>query len=315
MGDWNFDIQKTQQRAKSLSCYYIEQGLNADAFTCKFFDMCAASQKPGTTKQYSGGTAGLMPFYDVTYKGKEIRILVVGKETGYMLNSPYGTSPNFNENNRNVLNCINWKGKNNHIKGTLITLQKIYGFESEYLYASFALSNALRCAFQISEKIKNVSNVQDTKTMRKNCLEHLLAEIKILEPTLIITQGEWAIKGNKNFIEVLEEALNVSKAFLKASHNGKYGLYQFPSFMLIAGHHPAILGNWVKNLAPDSLWPMIDYLRIIEYLPKFSSNSRSEYELLVTHEVDNLLRDAPSNDRLRKNYTQDSVSQLHFFDD
>jgi hypothetical protein len=186
---WDFNAAKTRERYTQLQSW-----LNADCFSCPFFTACAASQKPGTVKQYSGGTAGLMPFYDAEYKGNPIRVLIVGKESGYMCNSEYGTSENFDTTTRNLLKCINWRQKNNHIRGTLITLQRIFSVDSEYIYASYALSDALRCAFQAQDRAGNLSAVLDTSVMRSNCLGYLIDEIKILEPTLVIVQGEWAIK-------------------------------------------------------------------------------------------------------------------------
>ena len=69
--------------------------------------------------------------------------------------------------------------------------------------------------------------------------------------------------------------------------------------MLITCHHPAILGNWIKNLAPDSVWPPLDYLRSINYLPTANSKYSQEYLVMVKQYVDNILVNLESNDRLR----------------
>ena len=70
--------------------------------------------------------------------------------------------------------------------------------------------------------------------------------------------------------------------------------------MLITCHHPAILGNWIKNLAPDSVWPPLDYLRSINYLPTVDSKYSQEYLDMVKKYVDDILVNLESNDRLRK---------------
>lgn len=310
---WEFDIKRTQQRYEVLKEYYEVHKLNANSFSCKYFQECLASQKFDTIKQYSGGTAGLMPFYDVRYKEKEIRVMIIGKEGGYMVNSEYGTSPNFDIKTRNLLNCINWKRKNNHIRGTLITLQKIFEVNSEYIYASYSMSEGLRCAFQLKNRITNISSVKDTATMRKYCMTYLIDEIKILEPTLIIVQGAWAIKGKRShFIDVLADSLGTKVKCLKKSRNQQYGLYEFPSFMCITSHHPAILAHWLKNLAPDSLWPMIDYLREIGYLPTFDEQASIEYEKTVKPRVDPIIASLPSNDFLRGKIQKESIQQTLF---
>lgn len=298
-GSWHFDTTKTQERYARLEAYYREKGLNADHFSCRYFAECSASQKDDTIKQYAGGTAGLMPFYDAEYDGVPVRVLVVGKESGYMSNSVYGTAENFTTNSNNLLKCVNWRRKNNHIKGTLITLQHVFAVHTEYIYVSYALSDALRCAFQSSDRADNLSAVLDTSVMRANCLGYLVDEIRILEPTLIIVQGEWAIKDSVPFVPRLARAFGVRERCLMTSNNGKYGLFEFPHFMLITSHHPAILGHWLANLAPDSLWPMLDHLRDIGFLPQVDADATTEYEAIVKPAVDPLLAALPSNDRLR----------------
>lgn len=298
---WEVDLLATQKRKEKLEELYRVEGLNADKFHCKYYQECEASQKNRcVAKQYAGGTAAVSPFYDISYDGIPMRTLIIGKENGYMKNEEYGTSPNFEENCRNVLNCINWKNKNNHIKGTLMILQNIYKVDTEYIYASYALSNSLRCAFQDADRIDNVSALRDTKKMRDNCAAFLYKEIEILEPNLIICQGEWAIRGKDNFVQKLAEHYGETPICLLKNKSGKYGLYQFEKFCILTCHHPAILGNWVKNLAPDSVWPAIEFMRERDFLPSIETETSTKmYEALVKSAVDDILVTMQSNDRLR----------------
>ena len=297
---WSVNIEKTRDRCRKLLNYYKQVGLNADDFHCNCYAECLNSQKNcNIVKQYSGGTVGITPFYDIFYDGRPIRVLIVGKENGYMKNTEYGTSANFRENSLNILNCINWERKNNHIKGTLMILKNIYGIDSDYVYSSYALTNLMRCSFQEKDKIDNVSNVSSTTIMKDNCLKHLIREIEILEPTIVIFQGEWAINGKVTIVDKLYNYYEIEKKCLLKNSNGKYGLYDFNNFMLITCHHPAIFGNWVKNLAPDSVWPPLDYLRKIDYLPTIDPKYSMEYLELVKVYVDDILVNLESNDRLR----------------
>lgn len=298
---WEIDSATTQDRKVKLMELYSREGLNAEKFSCKFYLECECSQKEkGVIKQYAGGTAAVSPFYDISYNGIPMRTLIVGKENGYMKNEKYGTSPNFYENCNNVLNCIGWKHKNNHIKGTLMILQYIFQVDTEYIYSSYALSNSLRCAFQKSAKIENLSSVSDTKIMRDHCIKYLYEEIDILKPNLIICQGEWSIKGKDNFIKKLSKRCGEEPVCLRKNSNGKYGLFKFDEYYVLTCHHPAILGNWVKNLAPDSVWPAIDYLREEGVIPQIDrSTSTEEYETLVKDNIDGMLNSMQSNDRLR----------------
>ena len=300
MAQWRFNPERTEQRFNKLKSYYKTHGLSADDFHCQYFSECLSSQKSATQKQYSGGTACLMPFYDVEYNGKEVRVLIIGEETGYMANLKYGTFDNLNIHKKIILNCTNWSRKTNHIKGTLFTLQRLFEVETEYIYASFALSNLLRCAFQTEESINSVSRVKDTPVMRRNCLTYLIDEIKILEPTLIIIQGSWALGGQTTFINRLAQSLGCGVKLLKSNKDGKYGLYKLNSLMCITTHHPALYGRWIANWSNDSLWPMVDYLKETGCLPSFNKNAAAEYEKTVKPVVDSIIKGMPSNDILRQ---------------
>lgn len=288
-GKWHFDRAKTRQRCEALERFYQRHGLNADDFRCLFYEQCHASQKSGTIKQYAGGTVGLSAFYDVRYADIPVRILIIGKEASHNPHALYGTASNFYVRSAECRDTIFSTTRTNHIKGTLLTLQRIFGIESDYLYASYALGNALRCAFQKASVAQNTSNLTDTRVMRSNCFPYLAEEIRILEPTLVITQGAWAVDHKPPLVETLAAALGVQpKAVMVNRSNGKYGLYEFPEFMFLTSHHPARLGMWKKYYAPDSLWPMLGYLRSIAYLPTVGAEEASYYEETVKPVIDQM---------------------------
>jgi hypothetical protein len=286
MSKWTFDEETTQKRYIQLKRYYKKQGLNADNFACTHFSNCLASQPNGVRKQYSGGTAGLTPFYDIAYNRKPIRVLVIGKESGYKPSERYGTTPNFDARRKALLELI-YGGRNNHIEGTLDTLKKIFQVDTNYIYASYALSNIFRCSFQTENKFTHRTAVRDTAQMKTNCFQYLVDEIKILEPTVLVAQGGWSMQP---FVDRLANALGVTFKMLKTyperPQGREYGLYKFPEFMCITAHHPSRLGQWRKNLAPHSLWPMIEKLRATHYLPKFDQNASAEYEKIVRPKID-----------------------------
>lgn len=302
MDNWKFDVKKTIERYKKLSSFYQDNGLNANNFNCKYNDKCSQSQNREHMEfQFKGGTAAVMPFYDVYYKGRPIRVLIIGKENGYMRNKKYGTSDDFFDHTINVLNCINWKEKNNHIKGTLYTLNKIFNVNSEYIYSSYALTNLLRCAYQNVNKFDNRSGVHDNITMRMNCKEYLVNEINILEPTLIIVQGSWGIHEKIGIIPILRDKYGHPKKILYDERYSNYGLFKYKDFMCIISHHPAILGHWMKNLAPITLWPFVEYLKEIDYLPIIEKKDALRYEELVKSDIDQILMGINrDNNNLRK---------------
>ena len=297
---WNFDQEKTKLRIKELNEYYKEHGLNAFGFKCEKKQNCVQSQKGKTVKQFHGSTASVTPLYDAVYNNMPIRILFIGKETAYMkkLNNGYGIPENFDANNKIALKWIDSKKRNSHIEGTRLILRNIYNVESDYVYSSYALSNLLRCSFQDEDKRYKASSTRDTKEMRDNCVVHLIEEIKILKPTIIITQGAWAVSGRRTFIDILTDRFG-KYDLLKKNKNEKYGLYRFGTFYCVTTHHPGRLAVWKKNLANDSVWPMIDYMRNKEKCLPSEKMSVSAYENSVKRFIDPIISTLKSNDSLR----------------
>jgi hypothetical protein len=119
-----------------------------------------------------------------------------------------------------------------------------------------------------------------------------------LEPTLVVTQGAWAVDGRPPLVDRLRLALEAEgKCLLSNKSNGKYGLYEFPRFRLITSHHPARLGVWKSQYAQDSLRPMIDYLKADGYLPRVAPEDADQFERLVKPPVDRMLAQMPAEYR------------------
>ena len=72
----------------------------------------------------------------------------------------------------------------------------------------------------------------------------------------------------------------------------------------MTSHHPAIYGHWKVNLAPDSVWPFIDYLKKHQYIPGNNQISSLEntklFDDLTKNEIEIRTNHLPSNDCLRK---------------
>ena len=126
---------------------------------------CHGSQKPGVVQQYAGGTAGLNPLYDVTYDGQPIRVLIIGKEASHRPHFAHGTPANFDERSRQCLETITASRRTFHIKGTLLTLQRIFEVQSDYVYASYA--SATPCAARSSRPPSRTTRV--ARATRPRC--------------------------------------------------------------------------------------------------------------------------------------------------
>lgn len=153
---------------------------------------------------------------------------------------------------RNLSNLIEF-GYNPHYLKTFYTVAQILldskdlpkGFRKKHmskskfedLRHSFALTNYYKCAF--SNDNKN-SNVHHSKTMEKYCSRHLLQEIEILKPDIVIIQG----KDHTNFWEQINycEAPQTKTIIPIKNNNYEIGLYQAKinnkTFFVIDSYHP-----------------------------------------------------------------------------
>jgi hypothetical protein len=109
-----------------------------------------------------------------------------------------------------------YAGRNQHMKGTTLALRVAFGHpvdadiealevggRSTPLFDCFAMANLLLCsAVDASGGSRSLGT--RIAAMRSNCREHLLETIRLIEPTLLITQG--VVVGRE-----LERALTVER--------------------------------------------------------------------------------------------------------
>ena len=112
----------------------------------------------------------------------------------------------------------------------------------EDLRHSFALTNYYKCAFSNN----NNSKVKHSPTMEKNCSKHLLQEIEILKPDIVIIQG----RDHENFWNQINysEVVKITMKIPTKSQEGTFeiGLYKATiknnTFLVIDSYHPT---SWV----------------------------------------------------------------------
>ncbi|MEQ8833445.1 MAG: hypothetical protein RIB67_03240 [Miltoncostaeaceae bacterium] len=94
-----------------------------------------------------------------------------------------------------------YRGRNQHMKGTTLALRAAFGLAVDSasetvavggrqtpLFDCFAMANLLLCsAVDASGGSKSLGT--KIAAMRSNCSPHLLETIRVLEPTLVISQG------------------------------------------------------------------------------------------------------------------------------
>ena len=187
------NIKQTQKRREKVK-EYLENYVMTDKFFCKMYHQCKSSHN-GIF--YEGQLHHIGKYYDLTYKQKPFKIIVVGQEYGakpamVKLEKRYedimyaATQKRFNA-------MGNFVSRNPHMRGTTSVLKALFGlslssiYDNEFItidnvrqhiFDSFALVNYLLCSaipFEGNKKGKS------TNEMKKNCKVHFRNVIEILE--------------------------------------------------------------------------------------------------------------------------------------
>ncbi len=93
------------------------------------------------------------------------------------------TLPTMEQQRRDNESAIG-KNKNPHMYGTTGLLMELLNCSCDCVLKYFALTNWVKCSASIEKQ-----RSEATPMMKNNCFKHLLEEIKILEPKLIVFQG------------------------------------------------------------------------------------------------------------------------------
>jgi hypothetical protein len=154
--------------------------------------------------------------------------------------------------------------RNPHMRGVTLALRLAYGTglgddrEGEWLLTKhgpvhvldvYSMANAVLCSAIVPRKppkkptlIRTATKSRVAGVMQTNCLEHLAATIRILEPTLVIGQGnaaEWAVSA------LLSERRRVRKGVWMASAGDS-------TFIWVPLFHPSSWGptRWDRPTCP-----------------------------------------------------------------
>jgi hypothetical protein len=189
----------TAARRHELAAYYDKAVLSRAGFVCASEATCRGSveHKPGV-----GFFEGQLPYlgghYDTTLPGgATMRVLVVPMETGrewqqtgmddFTAVIRRRASERFSE-------------RNNHMRGVTFALRLAFGLglgddrAGEYLstpdgalhvFDAYAMVNATLCS---AIKVGTTDSRQSA-VMRQKCARHLKAAVRLLEPTMLISQG------------------------------------------------------------------------------------------------------------------------------
>lgn len=117
----------------------------------------------------------------------------------------------------------------------------------EELRHRFAITNYYKCAFSNND---NNSRVAHSSVMEKNCSSHLIEEIKMLKPDIVILQG----KSHKTFWKSFDYSTEYCNYVNVNGKNYELGLYKTSSIKdvnktvyIVDSYHPTSHGIWEKD--------------------------------------------------------------------
>lgn len=215
MTDLRADRGATRARIARLRRYMDGNVLGPDGFVCPHASDCRTSARKSGHRFFEGQLSHVGRSFDLALDSHPLRVVVVGQE--YALNSIVDghlkrRRVTLDERYRMIAGVSGLKkryyadgdfpSRNPHMRGTTQALRLLFGnglgadHEGEWVDAAggrsfhifdgFALVNRLLCA----AGLPGDGQGRSTRTMRSNCLEHFDATLRILQPTVLILQGE-----------------------------------------------------------------------------------------------------------------------------
>jgi uracil-DNA glycosylase len=206
--------ERTKARINRLQQYMSKNVLANRTFICRHFNACRASRADAVF--YEGQLSHVGAHYDLEIDDRPVRIVFAGQE--------YGHAPSrvgLEERSKMIAEVGTERflsvRRNPHMRGTASTLRLLFGREpgsddegerlidGVHIFEGFALVNYLLCSAtkeprdEIGEDFRGAAKGNSSPTMRRNCQDHFVRTLEILEPTVIVVQGQgvrqWMAKG------------------------------------------------------------------------------------------------------------------------
>ena len=298
-----FNQSNTEEIKKNLAEYYDENFYKYEYGCSHYDDDCSKNMRCNSFRD----STRIGKLYDTYWNDsndiiRPLKTMIIGLE---------GVSKNtFSDKNKSDFRV---EGKANfHIWDTLETLQMIYkvfnadsdspwvenpwfnkyeihrnihhnGISDECLYDHYALGNLFKCVFKEYPTTDNKNGVKNDN-MYTYCPKHIIEEIKILKPTIVIYQynegSDTMLKAIKNeFNWKVSAAPDVPAIKKDGSFHEKRGLYcintkdkDWGNFYFIMSLNPAYRGPWKKSYVKNTLKPAIQYLEEIGVVPSKCMN-------------------------------------------
>jgi uracil-DNA glycosylase len=264
------DPASTRTRVERLNVYAQSQILAGVDFVCSHLSECRGSRAHHAF--YDGQLSHVGRHFDLEVGGCPTRIVIVGQE--------YGTGETRCDLARRSSMIAasakaTFRGRNPHMKGTALTLRLLLGREpgtdadgerllDGHVFDGFALVNFLLCSALKQERGEfdgGAGKGDSSRIMRRNCGRHFLRTLEILEPTVVVVQGQGVRRWLANALQLPSVGPVVEKAYI----GGR-------TVDILTFNHPSARG-YAGYRSPDAL-----YLRqtvaptIRNYLNSFCPN-------------------------------------------
>ena len=236
-------VERREDYVKSLEEYYKKQKINVGAnFYCEHKNECKNAA-------YRGAEAYVGEKY-----GEPFKVLVASLDLG-------NAKANLEERFRQIKDLKEDK-LNPHMRGTLKTLEVIFSDELKTKevtepFKNFALTNTAKCCLG--------TMAQAPWEFFNNCKEYTKGEVDILDPDIIVSQGECA----SAVFELLYPKLKSQdtwdgKGIKWLEKEGEITLRNNHKVGIICSVHPA-----VKNNRSRSAWDRFIKVRLPEFIKKW----------------------------------------------
>jgi hypothetical protein len=187
------DLEATRSRHECLADYFRDKVMSGGVLRCRHADRCGAEACRVGADFYAGQLSYLGPHYDLIQSGEALRVLIVPMEVGA------GPAYVSMERRSEGVQAVRYGTRNPHMQGVVFALQLAFGLPlsdrraNEHLDSNhgrihvldaFAMANLRLCSLAGPGKTSKATSI-----VSENCFEHLAETIRILEPTLVISQG------------------------------------------------------------------------------------------------------------------------------
>lgn len=244
------DVVATAARYERLGAAMADEVLGPGGFCCSSAAACKASIREGQHFA-EGQLSHVGDRYDLTIDDRPFRVLLVGMDTGRP-----DQHVTLDERREQVYGRAGerFTKRNAHMRGTTLALRSLFGeydaalVELEtldvngdlvHLFRAYAMANVRLCSAIDPGSTKS----KGTRTMTTNCLRHLRTTLEILEPNVVVLQGQTIRAGIEPLVTERHE-LDVNHERVRlAGHDVQLVSLWHPSF-------PGPRGNWSWPAAP-----------------------------------------------------------------